>query len=278
MDDVGLHISMEPYPHDVRCGCPICPDCRKGVPCELCHGDCLVCRGLVPPGPTELTKPVAACTVAGCVVHDEAAAARRARRREAELQRAERQRPTQSAEVYHAVVPEGVTTLEAGYFRGRRDLQSVALPASLTRIGDGAFEDFHSLMLRELPASLTSIGDLAFKGCSSLALRELPASLMLIGDRAFYGCSSLALRELPASLLSIGNHAFYGCTSSLALRELLFSFEEAEGRGFRRGPAGIHAIVILLSCWFVLIVAAAPSSISCVFGSLALFWLSDITW
>ena len=21
------HISMSPYPHDVRCGCPICPDC-----------------------------------------------------------------------------------------------------------------------------------------------------------------------------------------------------------------------------------------------------------
>jgi len=218
LDDIGLHLGMEPYPHDVRCGCPICPDCRRGVPCELCDGGCVVCRGLVPPGPTELATPAAACTVAGCVVHDEAAAAR-CRRREAELQRAERQRPAQGAEVYHAVVPEGVTTLGAGYFRGRRDLRSVALPASLTRIGDRAFEDFHSLTLEELPASLTSIGIGAFRGCSSLALRELPASLTSIGDRAFAGCSSLALRELPASLTSIGDDAFDGC-SSLALREL----------------------------------------------------------
>ena len=97
-----------------------------------------------------------------------------------EVRRAERQRPTQGAGVYHAVVPEGVTTLEAEYFRGRRDLRSVALPASLTRIGDRAFEGFHSLALGELPASLTSIGFRAFYGCSSLALRELPPSLTSI--------------------------------------------------------------------------------------------------
>jgi ubiquitin len=115
-------------------------------------------------------------------------------------------------EMYHAVVPEGVTTLEAGYFRGRRDIQSVALPASLTRIGDRAFEGFHSLALRELPASLTHIGDRAFSGCSSLALRELPESLESIGDSAFEGCSSLVLRELPASLTCIHVHAFVGCS------------------------------------------------------------------
>ena len=73
------HISMSPYPHDVRCGCPICPDCRKGVPCELCEGNCVVCHGLVDPGPTELAQPVAACTVQGCVVHDDRQARRRRR-------------------------------------------------------------------------------------------------------------------------------------------------------------------------------------------------------
>ena len=73
------HISMSPYPHDVRCGCPICPDCRKGMPCELCEGNCVVCHGLVDPGPTQLAQPVAACTVQGCVVHDDRQARRRRR-------------------------------------------------------------------------------------------------------------------------------------------------------------------------------------------------------
>eukprot|EP00900_Chrysochromulina_parva_P001217 jgi/Chrpa1/11096/Chrysochromulina_OHIO_Genome00022610-RA len=131
----------------------------------------------------------------------------------------------------HAIVPEGVTTLEAGYFRGQRDLRSVALPASLTRIGDRAFEGFHSLALGELPASLTSIGDYAFFGCYSLALRELPASLTSIGGHAFHGCSSLALRELPASLTSIGDGTFAGC-SSLALRELPASLTSIADKAF----------------------------------------------
>ena len=39
----------------------------------------VVCRGLVDPGPTELAQPVAACTVQGCVVHDDRQARRRRR-------------------------------------------------------------------------------------------------------------------------------------------------------------------------------------------------------
>ena len=39
---------------DKRCNCPICPDCRKGKPCEACpKGDCVVCLGIVQPGRIE---------------------------------------------------------------------------------------------------------------------------------------------------------------------------------------------------------------------------------
>jgi hypothetical protein len=41
--------SARPYPHDIRCSCPVCPDCDfvngKSKPCELCTGDCIVCLG-----------------------------------------------------------------------------------------------------------------------------------------------------------------------------------------------------------------------------------------
>ena len=53
--DVAKHVDARSgYPADRRCGCPICPTCRVGAPCELCDGTCCVCEGLVPPGPLEV--------------------------------------------------------------------------------------------------------------------------------------------------------------------------------------------------------------------------------
>jgi len=47
-------IVVDPYPHDSRCGCIICPDCAYGKNCKLCNRDCVVCRGIVNPAPYEL--------------------------------------------------------------------------------------------------------------------------------------------------------------------------------------------------------------------------------
>ena len=54
----------------MRCGCPICPDCRPNKPCALCSGSCVVCRGIVPPGmlaaaPEPEPEPVAEGALAG---------------------------------------------------------------------------------------------------------------------------------------------------------------------------------------------------------------------
>lgn len=48
-DNLEQHLRLTPYPHDARCGCPICPECRPGKPCPQCHGTCVVCRQVVPP-------------------------------------------------------------------------------------------------------------------------------------------------------------------------------------------------------------------------------------
>eukprot|EP01041_Mallomonas_annulata_P000882 gene882-1708_t len=53
-DDILQNLSLLPFPHDQRCGCPICPDCRRDTPCSGCSGDCVVCKGVVLPGPAEL--------------------------------------------------------------------------------------------------------------------------------------------------------------------------------------------------------------------------------
>ena len=59
------YLVQDPYPHDSRCGCPICPDCRYQQPCgglgysgSSCDGSCVVCTGLVPPGPLEITPKI----------------------------------------------------------------------------------------------------------------------------------------------------------------------------------------------------------------------------
>ena len=52
--DIRSNINVLPYPHDKRCGCCFCPDCSVGSPCGTCSGHCVVCMGIVPPGPREL--------------------------------------------------------------------------------------------------------------------------------------------------------------------------------------------------------------------------------
>lgn len=60
-DGHGMHMTPEfikltPYPHDTRCGCAVCPDCRPGKSCGPCPGNCAVCMDIIQPGPTELTE------------------------------------------------------------------------------------------------------------------------------------------------------------------------------------------------------------------------------
>uniref|UniRef100_A0A7S1A579 RING-type domain-containing protein n=1 Tax=Noctiluca scintillans TaxID=2966 RepID=A0A7S1A579_NOCSC len=48
-DQILDHVVLRPLPHDGRCTCPLCPDCRPGAACPQCFGNCVVCQGVVPP-------------------------------------------------------------------------------------------------------------------------------------------------------------------------------------------------------------------------------------
>lgn len=64
--DVQRYLKIRPFPHDTRCGCPICPDCRPGKQCPQCDGTCCVCQGIVPPGelpPVEQGRQTEKCHV-----------------------------------------------------------------------------------------------------------------------------------------------------------------------------------------------------------------------
>ena len=54
--DIKSYIAINDggIPFDKRCGCVICGDCRNGLPCSYCAGDCCVCKGYVNAAPNEV--------------------------------------------------------------------------------------------------------------------------------------------------------------------------------------------------------------------------------
>lgn len=65
--NMEANLVMTPVPHDRRCGCVICSHCRPRRPCSQCDGQCVVCRGIVPPGPGELPVEAARAAMRGRV-------------------------------------------------------------------------------------------------------------------------------------------------------------------------------------------------------------------
>ena len=113
----------------------------------------------------------------------------------------------------NSVIPNSVTSIGDGAFRGCSGLTELILPNSVTSIGEYAFYYCSELTELTLPNSVTSIGWYAFQGCKALPSVVLPASLGSIGEYGFLGCKALTSIELPAALTEIGVSAFNGCSA-----------------------------------------------------------------
>ena len=125
-------------------------------------------------------------------------------------------------------VPEGVTEIALGAFRGCAAMTEITLPQSLKTIGESAFRDCARLARAPLPASLEVIDTTAFSGCASLADIALPQGLTTIGSQAFYGCAKLTSVTIPQGVISIGNSAFGNCVglTELAIPDSVTSVGE----------------------------------------------------
>ena len=114
-------------------------------------------------------------------------------------------------------IPDSVTSIGEGAFRGCSSLGSLVVPDSVTSIGDYAFEGCESLKNLVIPDNITSIEKGVFQGCSSLTDIVIPNRVTSIGEGAFFACNSLTSIVIPSSVICIGTWAFYGCESMKSL-------------------------------------------------------------
>ena len=70
---------------------------------------------------------------------------------------------------YTTIIPESVTTIGSGAFKGCTKLTSITIPESVTTIGSGAFKGCTKLTSITIPESVTTIGNNAFLNCENLS-------------------------------------------------------------------------------------------------------------
>jgi len=108
-------------------------------------------------------------------------------------------------------IPEGVTTINKGFFAQCNGITSIEFPSTLLTVEESAFNNCDGLAEIVVPDTVTTIGNAAFYDCNALTSVSLSKNLTSIGKHAFYNCSNLTELPLPDSLLTIGEAAFYCC-------------------------------------------------------------------
>lgn len=112
-----------------------------------------------------------------------------------------------------AVIPDGVTSLNAYTFAGCGSLQRVTVSEGVTNVGDYAFYNCVSLTNVTICDGVESIGNNSFYGCRTLTGVSIPDSVTSIGSTAFSGCSSLKDVVIPHGVTSINDSTFRNCSA-----------------------------------------------------------------
>jgi hypothetical protein len=111
------------------------------------------------------------------------------------------------------MIPDSVTNIVAGAFRGCENLTGITIPDSVTRIGSAAFWGCTRLESITIPNGITKIEKYTFWNCKKLADITIPNSVTRIAQSAFAKCQSLVNVTIPDSVTIIDSYAFENCQS-----------------------------------------------------------------
>ncbi len=109
------------------------------------------------------------------------------------------------------LIPDGITDIGNGAFRGCGNLISVTLPDSVIHIGEEVFFGCSNMKSVDTGAGITAIGKNAFRNCLKLATIKVSGKVTHIGEGAFYRCPSLTDITIPAGTSIIDSNAFELC-------------------------------------------------------------------
>ncbi len=93
----------------------------------------------------------------------------------------------------------------------------ITIPDDVTKIGEGAFRGWKNLISVTIGDSVTSIGDYAFSGCTGLTSVKLGDNVETMGKYAFKDCTSITSLTIPVSVKKIGAYAFDGCCPDITI-------------------------------------------------------------
>ena len=134
------------------------------------------------------------------------------------------------------IIPEDVTTLVNGTFRGYKKLTSVILSGNVKTIGSYAFAECTNLSSASLNEGCITIGESAFSGCAFDNL-TLPLSVETLGKGAFASCPNLTEFILTENIKTIGYTLFSGCNN---IQRIVYNVKQCEnllGTPFYNMPA-----------------------------------------
>jgi hypothetical protein len=114
--------------------------------------------------------------------------------------------------VVEVVLPDNITKISEGTFKGYEGLTKINIPDSVTIIDSEAFYDCINLKSINIPDGVTTIGMNAFRGCKNLTDITISNSVNIIGPGAFTSCLSLTDINIPTGLTYLASNIFNGCS------------------------------------------------------------------
>ena len=108
------------------------------------------------------------------------------------------------------VMPDNITVIGTGAFKGCVNLVSVSIPEKVTNIKSSAFEGCSQLESVVFPQNIAELGGQSFKGCKALKTFTFP-KVTSLADEILSGCDALVSVTIPETVTAVASLVFAGC-------------------------------------------------------------------